>query len=357
MATVLPKRTKTLLLHGYIREFISKSNLNIPNDIITIIIFCYSSWDQLATHSTRFIIDRMSLINNIIFYATPKGWGLSGIVQYNPKTDQLSTNKWPSNINPGNNYSCCHYKNKIYIIDGDYIPRIMVFNTTNKSWNIINKKLPRLGSLATCIAMDDFIHILGGKRNTNHLIYSIKKNTIKSINDPTATTPASLVCVVKYENKLCKFGGYDVGAKRMLTDFYMSSCIKNDEYESIEWKLEEKNKLIEGVAGCGYIVYEHFIVVLGGEVDDDMFTDKIYVLDLKRNNGWREMKHIRCPLASQYRACLDGDGNLHLFTRVNVYPDCSDTVLQHCSIPVRQILGDLYVGKNDKGNDDKSKID
>ena len=339
------KNQKSLIIYGLIREFSEKFNLQIPNEISNIILFFYTTWNELVSHKTRHIQDRMMSIGNNIYYGTPRHWGENGLVQYNLESHQLSVTEIPSAV--GTNYTCCFYKDKIYIISGSF-GRILAFNPTDKSFTTLTNNIPVVGQLATCVAIDGVIHILGGKSNTNHVIYSIKDNKITIIPDITAPGPASLCCMVEFEGELLKFGGYDVNGKKTMDGFWRSSCCLNgDKYGDIdvEWKFEKRYRMKYGVCGCGYVIYDGCIFIFGGEMDDDKFTDKIYCLDLRKDEGWKELKHIRCPLASQYRACLDANGNLHLLTRVNIYPESGKSVLKHYCIHFKHVLGDIHINK------------
>ena len=45
--------------------------------------------------------------------------------------------------------------------------------------------------------------------------------------------------------------------------------------------------------------------------------DSIYVLDLHEDTGWIEVKHIRCPMASNFVATIGADYDVHLLTQSN----------------------------------------
>ncbi len=103
----------------------------------------------------------------------------------------------------------------------------------------------------------------------------------------------------------------------MDTLFFSSKIGQN--YDNIKWKSNKNWKLINGLDSCGYILYKHYIITFGGQITSDKRTDVIYILNMKDNNnlGWTELKHIKCPIASQYCAILDSHNNVRLFTKYN----------------------------------------
>ena len=132
-----------------------------------------------------------------------------------------------------------------------------------------------------------------------------------------------------------QFGGYDNDNGHCMDTFYISS-IRN-----FEWKLQPKYKLKTGTCYGGYILNKDYIIMLGGETSSGVYTDKIYVLDLKRSNGWEELKDVKCPVKSNYMAVLDVDINIHLYTQINEWPKWEESVVKNYSICVEDILPDV----------------
>ena len=342
------KKFKMLTIYGYVRELSNKYKMNIPSDISKIILFFYAIWNKLSPAGTPTIARDVVLIQQTMWYSTRFDHGEQGMVQYDIKSDSIiNIVKYPQNIRPAAHAICC-YKDKIFMING-WNGEIILFDPSTQ---IFTKKLTitRLGASAVCVVIHDCIHIFNGRLNTKHMIYSISNNNIITINDPTTTTEMSAVCLAKYNNKCLKFGGWNVKEKQAMDEFWISSEIKDDDdndeyiflYNDIKWTLKEEWKLLHGLDSCGTIVYNNWVVTFGGTVADDEYIDSIFVLNLQRNDGWKETKHIKCPIASQYRGILDdSEDEVHLFTRLNQWPDWEKSIVAHYSIPIKQIIGDV----------------
>ena len=87
--------------------------------------------------------------------------------------------------------------------------------------------------------------------------------------------------------------------------------------------------------------------IFGGNILDDTATkstniNRISVLDLNCDDGWQEIKHIQCPLNSNYLAVLTADNHIHLITETNVWPNWRDSKRRHYSIHISTILGSKY---------------
>ena len=46
----------------------------------------------------------------------------------------------------------------------------------------------------------------------------------------------------------------------------------------------------------------------GSPVEVNEFEDSMYLLDLRSDDGWKTLVHIKCPLASNYVATISSDG-------------------------------------------------
>ena len=88
--------------------------------------------------------------------------------------------------------------------------------------------------------------------------------------------------------------------------------------------------------------------MFGGNIFDDNSAsgtrnlNEIYVLDLNCNDGWEEMKHIQCPINSNYLAVLTPDNFIHLVTEINVWPNWKESQIKHYTIHVSAILGSKF---------------
>eukprot|EP01083_Nonionella_stella_P155206 501089_1 len=86
----------------------------------------------------------------------------------------------------------------------------------------------------------------------------------------------------------------------------------------------------QGVYYCGYLMYKHYIIMFGGETTDWKKMDTICVLNVKSvDDGWIELKHIKCPMPSGYVAVVDAKENIHILSRSK---DC-----KHYSISISSV--------------------
>ena len=300
-------------------------------------------WVELLAHQTPAIQPKIIRIGDSLWYSTSYKRAEQGMVEYNYKTDKvINIAKYPENIKPGAHW-CCKHGNKIYIIDGKNNHEIILFDPSKHSF----KKLidiPDLGAAPSCVVINDDIHIIGGKKNDNkYIIYSIKQNTIKMLNDTKKSNVYAMISL-KYQDKIIKFGGMDCSIKQPVDKLYSTSIIQ--ENNNVVWSLQKQYELKCGINCCGYILFEHHIIIFGGAQKSGNYQDAIYVLDLRRDIGWIELQHIRCPLRSSYRAVLDGDYNVHLFTQVNQWPEWEDSVVKHFAIGIREIIPDVEMLMN-----------
>ena len=269
-------------------------------------------------------------------------------MKYPPKLIP-STNiiKYPQHIKP-EMHSCCKHKNVIYIVDGCN-GQIILFNPSTKKFTK-KLKIPIIGVYSCCVSLHDDIHIFHGRSNKNHIIYSIKTNQIKTTNDETTTRNMGYVSILKYQDKIIRFGGYDYDYGQSMNRFCLSSKIKPDYNHQIKWEIKPENKLIKGMYGCGHVLYKNFIVTFGGYTKDG-YTDNIFVLNMESNTKWMEIQHIRCPIKSRYEAALTPNNEVHLWSTHN-----DQGVYKHYSIPIGSILRDIGNNDNDT-NYEEAKVD
>ena len=301
-------------------------------------------WKERISAETIWLQDRLVLINNSIWYSTRYNYGEKGMVRYNYKIDrQAKIVKYGeySSITPSD-HCCCSHSGIIYIVDG-LDKKIVSFDPKKEKFKQ-TAIIPYLGNNPSCITIHDEIHIIGGRENTKHLIYSISNDNFlaTTIEDPTCKLPTHSMCILNYNNRIIKFGGYIQSKQKSIDTFYISSIIKSDDFKNIEWTAKPEYKLKDGIFSCGYVLFKNFIVIFGGDDGSD-FHDEIYALDLRKDDGWVELKHIKCPLKSQYRAIVDGDGDVHLYTRINEWPIWEHSEIKHYSMPISHILKDLLL--------------
>ena len=341
MATLQRKQFKILTIYGWIRSFSNQYTIQIPIDIIKTVQFFYVIFDELTPPKSPTIEERLLLIAGSIWYSTRCDHGEKGMVEYDIKSEKIMPPvSYPFNIRPAN-HACCSYNDKIYIING-WNREIIEFDPKTQTF-AIKKAIPDLGSSVSCIVIDDNCHIFNGDNNDKHLVYSVTKNILKRMEDTTATSKLKAVCVLEYQRRIIKFGGRDEDGDAV-GKFWISSEIEGNEFcdiVDIKWTLHEEYEFKNGIFNCGYILVHGCIVVFGGSSATNDFSDEICVLDLRRDVGWVKTKHIRCPMKSQYRAVLDDDGDVHLITRVNKWPNWKESEIKHYCIGIKQVFGDI----------------
>ena len=295
-------------------------------------------WKEHPKHKTPWIRENIIVIGSIIWYSTHYGQGESGMAAYNYKSNKIeSVVKYPHYILQPMYHSVCSDGEKIYIVDGG-IGAIILFDPLKKSFKKLQNITP-IGNGTSCIVIDKNIHIMGSTHNRiKGLIYSITDDTVTEIEaSEQSQSQINGLYVLKSKDMCFKFGGFDQIAGRCVDTFYASSM------KNVEWKLELKYKLKSGLCCGGCVMYKQYIITFGGEVSLGRFTDKIYVLDLKCDMGWVELKHIQCPIAGDYVVILDGDDRIHLFSSINEWPRWQKSVVKHFSISAKEILPDVVV--------------
>ena len=98
-------------------------------------------------------------------------------------------------------------------------------------------------------------------------------------------------------------------------------------------------KLPKPVHSCGHILYKHYLIIFGGSAAAQKYQDSIFILDLRSDGGWKKLEHIKCPIAGNYLATIRGNGDVHLFTLINKWPNWKDTECGHYSLPISELLG------------------
>eukprot|EP01083_Nonionella_stella_P209218 758610_1 len=116
--------------------------------------------------------------------------------------------------------------------------------------------MEEIGKGARCIALHDNIHIFGGFNNYKHMVYRTKENEIKILDDPTTTSNIVYGSVVKFENQIMRFGGWNCSTKEYMDALFISSSIKPNTYNDIEWIPMPSWKCKRPVSDCGYAMYK-----------------------------------------------------------------------------------------------------
>ena len=300
-----------------------------------------ATWKELLQHQTVITFEKFVTIGaNTIWYTTADDFGERGMVQYNYKSDKIiQIVKYPRNLRAVNQ-CCCSHNDAIYIIN-QYQSNIVSFTPSDQKFTKLINIPEEIGDHPSCIAIKNQIHIFNGETNTKHHIVSINTRSITTLNDPTTTACVHSPHLVTYNDRIIKFGGRDIQSRESLDTFFMSSIINENDLKSITWTEKPEYKLKQGLYNCGYVIYKNIIVTFGGKIEEHKFIDNIYALDLDKEYGWVEIKCIKCPLESQYRAVLDGDDRVHLYTRTNIYPNWKESIRKHYSMPIKEIIKDV----------------
>ena len=312
-----------------------------------------SSWEELVHHETCCIVGPIS-IDSSVWYATFYNKGESGMVQYDTISNRIGNIIKYEDHKP-HGHQCCNYENYICIVDGKK-GKLILFDTLTRQF-VKAVTIPRIGNGASVIAMNDDIHIFNGCLNNNskHIIYSVEADKIRILRcrkmKKKMNNKIRNQCVLRWGNKIIRFGGWNVKSKQLLDSFYISSPIKPNETGKIKWNFKAEYRLKNKHHRCGYVLYENFIMIFGGEIKKGQYSDGIYLLDLSKNIGWIPLK-IKCPLKSQFFATLTANNDIHIFTGINQWPKWEESVLKHYSISISKLVsGGIDGGYNDHYNE------
>eukprot|EP01084_Bolivina_argentea_P070676 128514_1 len=313
-------------------------------------------WRDLLATQTSWIYPQIVCIGSSLWYSTAYNAGEEGMVEYSIKFNKiLQIVKYPSSIQPDYHSLCRHYNN-IYIVDG-FAGSITLFNTLTLQF-ASTTRIPKIGYNAVCMVFDDKIYIFNGHTNSKDIvIYSPKENNFELA--AVMKSHLGSVCILRYNDQIIRFGGFNYDTNQCMDKFIMSSPIKNlktkkNNHSDIHWFEKLTCKLPEPINGCGYILYKDYVITFGGSTHGGKKLDSMYLLDLKNtNNGWIQLTHIKCPVKSKFIAVLDENtNNIHLFARVDNK--------KHFSIPINSVLNTkinvYYKNENENENENKNNI-
>eukprot|EP01084_Bolivina_argentea_P162434 282692_1 len=281
-----------------------------------------AKWVKLRTPETYFIQSKLVSVGSSIWYSTLCNYGEKGMVEFDTKENKVKNVIKYGAQEQLTCHSCCGYGNNIYIVG---------YNNSLKTWQFIEfntskhtftaKPIPRIGSEPSIIAINQDIYIFNGFRKDGK--YSICST---SMNKPLKTKlDTSYQCnlykqaILKYKNRLIRFGGSRQTTRHTSDTFYMSSIIQATN-ENITWMVKPKYKLPFGNSGCGYVMYKQLIIIFGGHLGyvdgSHRYTADIYLLNLNdvRETGWIKIQNLECPHKEPYHAILMGT-DVHLFGR------------------------------------------
>eukprot|EP01083_Nonionella_stella_P183162 661090_1 len=87
-------------------------------------------------------------------------------------------------------------------------------------------------------------------------------------------------------------------------------------------------------------MFKHYIIIFGGRTTGQ-WCDTVCVLNVKSvDDGWIELKHIKCPTPDMYAAVVDTKENIHIL---------SD---KHHSISISSVLKDILDNEDEEEKQD-----
>ena len=269
----------------------------------------------------------------------------------------------------------CKYKDDCIVIINPREHCGIIFDTKTREFSA--KFLFRSGNWSSCVVIGDYLHIDHGSWYHDYSIVPLAGKTQSTIefdlgrkdykqrchkqaiikfddrcqssvwsktliagfarNRSAQNLPIVIVGLISKfcENNLYRFGGvrnlldpidWRLEQVEYLDSFYIGTLKNGNPREPIDWQLAPQYRLPHPMREFGYIHYGHFIVTFGGKIPDRRpsskgwrvykreYTDKIYILDLRRDCGWTESP-VKCPRKSTYSAALDKSQRIHLNTR------------------------------------------
>ncbi len=167
-----------------------------------------TNWNDLPHCQTPTTRHQIANAGDSLWISTHYNHGEKGMIEYSTKTNKIvQIVKHPKTIKPLN-HALCQHENNIYIVDGEN-SQIILFNPFTKQFIIKNNKLPKIGYGTCCIETNNYIHRFNGQTNTKHIIYSIKNNTIKILNDSNTTQNIAFVNILNYNERIIRFRGWN----------------------------------------------------------------------------------------------------------------------------------------------------
>ena len=250
--------------------------------------------------------------------------------------------------------ACCRYKNSIIVPNSDVkssrIESFSVFDTKTRAFGDPIPFPQKMGKFLSCIAIGDHIHFFHGQndRNGPYYIYSMIEQKMHAVTDckcPPAPdqywVPDEVIKMddsYKSSSKMLisgfvrkRSGGQiPLVIVGLISEFYVFEFLKintdccyigttkGNDKEPIQWTVAPEFTLKSPLANFGHVQYGSYIVTFGGAFMDPrgaIWTDFIYILDLRKNDGW-VLSSVTCPNMGQvYLAVLDDAQRVHLVTK------------------------------------------
>eukprot|EP01084_Bolivina_argentea_P024282 45266_1 len=285
-----------------------------------------SDWIKLKSAPRKWLSKPVMINDSEFIVATEKMTAENnplneGIFCYNTYTNQWSMYfKYPNDIKLYVEYPtiCIDEKNNLLYLHSDK-STLLIINTITKSYKI-KYNFGFAGSYAPCVIINNKFHLIGGDRNSHHLIWNDADNKpkdfqiIHTFKDYSAGCENPGFIHVKSENMFLLFGGYDkhrpYGLHREPYKiwYYKYHCdnvnIENDEMTQ-GWKQYKNMWMPYNIRLFGFAVsidYKYIILTGGIKLEKRCHQDIIYVIDVKK--GIMRRSNVCCPMRSAWHSVI-----------------------------------------------------
>ena len=193
--------------------------------------------------------------------------------------------------------------NTIYFLNQTGSMTILNLNHKDKKWETKNT-FSMIGG-AEGIVFNNEYHIIGGYPNFNHLKYNEETNKLEVVHNLSdAINVISIVAhrLIIIGGKLTILGGHYASRAHGNTrfDFIHQYDDKNNQWQTLKSRMPHRLSSF----GCTKILYDQYLVILGGRSDDgkhdDIWLYSVRDMTFKKSN-------IKCPKKSAYRAFTIND--------------------------------------------------
>ena len=211
-------------------------------------------------------------------------------------------------------------------------------------------KIPKCGVGASSIVINGKVHIFGGKDSCDHIIFDPSTNNLTTLKDKHQIKKAGYENILIYNHQIIRFGGFNTQTTKMLGRFMICDDFESTQDHQYSFINKPNYKIDKVINGCGYLIYNNYLITFGGRTDEEMIDD-IYILNLNdgsTTNKWIKV-NAKCPHQSGYQAILMQNEMIHLITRAGSNPT-------HHNIHISKILGQYYTKpQQNTDNDDIKK--
>ena len=257
----------------------------------------------------------------------------------------LKSNATKRTVQYTTDHTVCTFNQMIYLIDGEH-GKIIEFDPLSAQFTTKQSRLHNIGKLPSVIAANDGIYIYTVEDNYKswRYFYNPSLNAIKRME----VFESNERVTVNYRNKMNILLNWLVRINinhitRIISHFERTNncaeCELPSELIAIIFKFYDNShsqqygwrESVKAFGfGFGYVLYNHYLIILGGCVMYHYYIDNIFILDLNNiDKGWVKSE-IKCPHKSAYKAILTSNNDIHLFAIENYRT--------HYSIPISLII-------------------